>query len=92
MTPGLISSANVRPPNPVAVVLKVAQGSQGPQGDSRPPVPPGEVTSQQLSDAISGVMTVTSANSNAVQLLDPEADQARARLRKVSTSQTEMRW
>jgi len=42
----------------------VANGPAGSQGV------PGEVTSQQLSDAIGG----TSANTNAVQLLDPNAD------------------
>ncbi|MFZ2644412.1 MAG: hypothetical protein WA117_25710 [Verrucomicrobiia bacterium] len=35
-----------------------------------PQSPPGEATNQQLSDAISG----TSANTNAVQLLDPNVD------------------
>ena len=48
------------------------QGDQGPQGfpgaDGAPGQqgPPGEVTGQQLNDAIAG----TSANTNAVQLLD----------------------
>lgn len=44
-------------------------GSPGPEG---PQGPPGEITNQQLSNAIAG----TSANSNMVQLLDPSADQA----------------
>jgi hypothetical protein len=44
----------------------------GPQGDQGPQGQPGEVTAQQLTDAIGG----TSANSNAVQTLDETADQA----------------
>ncbi len=49
---------------------------QGPQDNPGPPSapgpagPPGEVSAQQLTDAIAG----TSANSNAVDLLDPNAD------------------
>ncbi|MFA5189951.1 MAG: hypothetical protein WC740_04445 [Verrucomicrobiia bacterium] len=40
----------------------------GPQG------PPGEVSNQQLNDAINNVSVNTSANTNAVQLFDPNAD------------------
>jgi hypothetical protein len=56
-----------------------AAGSQGPAGDpgspgspgpEGPQGPPGEVSNQQLADAIGG----TSANTNSVQTLDTYAD------------------
>ncbi len=42
-----------------------ADGAQGPQGPEGPQGPPGEVSPQQLSDAIAG----TSSNVNSVSLL-----------------------
>lgn len=45
-----------------------APGPEGPQG------PPGEVSNQQLNDAINNAIAGTSANTNGVQLLDPNAD------------------
>ena len=44
----------------------------GPQGPAGNDGAPGEVTAQQLSDAVAG----TSANNNTVQTLDTSADQA----------------
>ena len=49
-----------------SVSAPAAPGPQGLPGADGTPGPPGEVTAQQLTDAIAG----TSANNNAVQLFD----------------------
>jgi len=65
--------------------FEIASGPAGPQGE---PGPPGEVTNQQLNDAIAS----TSANTNAVATLDtpyddPEKETLRQKLNELINAQ-----
>jgi hypothetical protein len=64
--------------------MQGADGAQGPQGDPGPQGPPGEVTQNDLAQAIQG----TSSNSNSVPTLDtpfvdPDAEALRVRLNEL---------
>ena len=64
--------------------MQGSDGAQGPQGDPGPQGPPGEVTQNDLAQAIQG----TSSNSNAVPTLDspfadPDAEALRVRLNEL---------
>jgi hypothetical protein len=64
--------------------MQGSDGAQGPQGEPGPQGPPGEVTQNDLAQAIQG----TSSNSNAVPTLDtpfadPDAEALRVRLNEL---------